>query len=114
MGSIWVEGDLWRVIAPTDAGPFRWGAGGEVVSWESRNEGKSWKRALTYTKDSPRNHTYVRRPVQAKDPFYAMWTDGNPERITQCNLFFADSKGNVYRMPYNMSEDYAKPELVKY
>lgn len=114
MGSLWVEGGLWRVIAPTGDGPFRWGAGGEVVAWESRNQGKKWKRAITYTKDSPRNHTYVRRPVNAKDPFYAMWTDGNPERITRCYLYFADSKGNVFRMPYKMKKDFARPEPVNY
>lgn len=107
-GSLWIEDGMWRVIAPTDDGPFRWGAGGEIVSWESKNEGKTWKRAITYTKDSPRNHTYVRRPVNAKDPFYSMWTDGNTERITKCYMYIGDSKGNVYQLPYKMKNDNEK------
>ena len=114
MGSIWIEGDLWRIIAPTDPGPYLWGAGGEVVSWESRNAGKTWKRKITYTMNSPRNHTYVRRPLNAKDPFYAFWTDGNVERISKCYLYFGDSRGNVYRLPYNMKTEFAVPERIKY
>jgi hypothetical protein len=65
-GSIYVEDGLWRIIAPTSPGPQYWGTGGEVESWISKNNGKTWKKEYEYTKNSPRNNSYVRRPVNAK------------------------------------------------
>ncbi len=112
-GSIWVEGREWTVIAPTDAGPQKWCTGGEVVMWKSRNAGKSWKRIAVLTSDSRYNHGYVRRPAVWCDPFYGFWADGNPERITQSTLYFTDSEGNVMMLPYDMKEEWAKPEPYK-
>jgi hypothetical protein len=111
-GSIWVEGNTWMVIAPTDPGPQKWGTGGEVVSWESNNRGATWKRKYTYTKDSPRNHGYVRRPVKAKDPFYCMWADGHSDIFSISQLYFGDSQGNIYMMPYQMRNDWEKPVKI--
>lgn len=111
-GSIWVEGDRWTVIAPTDSGPQKWGTGGEVVSWESSDRGITWKRKHTYTKDSPRNQGYIRRPVSAKDPFYCMWSDGHSDIFSISNLYFGDSEGNVYMMPYQMQHDWEKPVKI--
>ena len=113
-GSLYVEGSLWRVIAPTAAGPQYWGTGGEVESWISTNSGKTWKKEHVYTKDSPRNHSYMRRPVNAVDPFYTYWADGNPDCLSISNFYFADSKGNVYRLPYNMKEEWERPEVMNY
>ena len=108
-GSIWVDSHLWTVIAPTDAGPQKWGTGGEIVMWQSGDKGKTWKRVKTLTSNSPYNHGYVRRPLNAKDPFFGFWADGNPERITRSTLYFTDSKGNVYSLPYDMKEEWAAP-----
>lgn len=113
-GSLYVEGKLWRVIAPTAAGPQRWGTGGEVESWVSTNTGKTWIKEHVYTKDSPRNHSYMRRPVDAKEPFYTYWADGNPDYLSISNFYFGDSKGNVYRLPYTMKEDWEKPVKMDY
>lgn len=113
-GSLYIEGNLWRVIAPTATGPQRWGTGGEVESWTSVNRGKTWAKEHVYTKDSPRNHGYTRRPVNAADPFYTYWADGNPDYLSISNLYFGDSKGNVYRLPYKMKEDWEYPEKVDY
>ena len=115
-GSIWVEGKTWTVIAPTEPGPEKWGQGGEIESWVTRNGGKTWKRALRYTANSPMNHCYVRRPVQSKDPFWCFWADGNADVFSISHFFFADSKGNVYRLPYKMAPDqeWAKPEPVQF
>ena len=113
-GSIYVEGDLWRVIAPTAPGPQRWGTGGEVESWVSTDAGKTWVKEHVYTKDSPRNHSYMRRPVNAREPFYTFWADGNPDGLSISNLYFADSKGNVFRLPYQMREEWEKPEIMNF
>ena len=115
-GSIWVDGKTWTVIAPTAPGPQKWGQGGEVESWVSRNNGKTWKLAVRYTANSPLNHCYVRRPVDCKDPFWCFWADGNSDVFSISHFFFADSKGNVFRLPYEIApdEEWVKPEPVTF
>lgn len=56
----------------------------------------------------------MRRPVNATDPFYTYWADGNPDCLSISNFYFADSKGNVFRLPYNMKEEWERPEHVDY
>ena len=115
-GSLWVDGKTWTVIAPTAPGPQRWGQGGEIESWVSRNGGKSWKKAIRYTANSPMNHCYVRRPVDGKDPFWCFWADGSADVFSISRFYFADSKGNVFRLPYEMPADqeWAVPEKVEF
>ena len=113
-GSLFVDGELWRLIAPTEPGPQYWGTGGEVVSWVSKDAGNTWNKEYQYTKLSPRNHSYMRRPVDAKDPFYTYWADGNSDCFSISYLYMGDSKGNVYRLPYVMSADWVKPEKIDY
>jgi len=67
-GSIWVEADgTWRIIGPTEPGPQRWGVGGEIAVWTSRDQGKTWNKVRDVTRNSPRNHSYVRKVFNA-DP----------------------------------------------
>jgi len=100
MGQLWIEGDLWRILAPTEAGPQRWGTGGEIALWESRDSGKSWAKMRDVTSNSKNNHTYVRRPLNAHDDFYAFWADGNANEFSQSNLYFTNRDGsNVKQMP---------------
>jgi len=113
-GSIYVEGRKWVVIAPFESGATKWGTGGEIVSYVSLNQGKSWKKAIQYTKDSPRNHGYVRRPEYARDPFYCFWADGNPDVVSISYLYFADSKGRVWRLPYEAQDEWIQPEPVEF
>ena len=113
-GSIWTDGKEWTVLIPSDTGPQRWGAGGEIVRWVSRNRGKTWKRDFTLTCDSPRNHGYVRRPLRAADGFYAFWADGNPDMPSPSRLYFCTKEGKVYRMPADMTEEWAYPEEMRY
>ena len=115
-GSLWVEGKTWTVIAPTGVGPQKWGQGGELESWVSRNGGRTWKRAIRYTANSPLNHCYVRRPELCKDPFWCFWADGNADVFSISHFFFADSRGNVYRFPYEIApdEEWVKPEPMHY
>lgn len=116
MGSLYVLRDQWLVIAPTEVGPQKWGAGGEMVLWSSRDEGKTWIRQRNVTQGSEFNHSYARRPQHAKDPFFALWADGNPNALSPSRLYFSDSTGQkVFRLPYTFPAgvDTASPERLK-
>jgi hypothetical protein len=64
------------------------------------------------THDSPYNHTFVRRPVNAHPGFYAFWADGDARKPSDSRLYFCTKAGEVYRLPPHMDGDFAKPELV--
>ncbi|MFA7492013.1 MAG: BNR-4 repeat-containing protein [Proteiniphilum sp.] len=102
-GSIWVTEEKWTVIGPTENSPQPWGGGGEIVIWESMDKGDTWKRVKQITNNSPRNHNYVRKVVNGVDPFMYFWADGNPDEPSKSQMFFGDSKGNVYSLPYTMT-----------
>jgi hypothetical protein len=109
-GSLFMEGDLWRVMGPTGKAPQRYGTGGEVELWTSRDEGVTWRMEKQVTRGSRFNHSYVRRPEQASDPFAAFWADGSPASITESHLYFADREGNhVWELPYDMGGGTAVP-----
>jgi hypothetical protein len=115
MGQLWIEGDRWRILAPTETGAHRWGSGGEVALWESTDAGDTWTRTRMVTEDSPLNHGYVRRPLRANPEFYALWADGHPDVLSPSHLYFTNYDGDkVYRLPYEMTQDFAKPELVSF
>jgi hypothetical protein len=116
MGSLYVMKDEWLVVAPTGVGPQPWGTGGEMVLWASQDEGKTWTRRTAITRNSEFNHSYARRPVNARDPFFAFWADGNPAQLSPSRLYFTDSTGKrVWRLPYTFPEGatVAEPELLK-
>jgi len=97
-GSLYIEPDgTWRLIAPTDPGPQPWGQGGEIVVWTSRDQGATWVRGANLTHDSPRNHGYVRHPVNADPDFYALWADGDARAESKSSLYFCrrDSKAAI-------------------
>ncbi len=113
-GSLYLEEDLWRVIGPTERGPQPIGSGGEVAIWASKDQGKTWVRQRHVTRGSPVNHNYVRRPVGAHPDFYAFWADGNPDKFSPSHLYFANRTGDaVWRLPYQMPEEFARPERLK-
>jgi len=114
-GSLYIEPDgAWQVIAPTEPGPQPYNPGGEMVRWESKDQGTSWKKIATLTHGSTMNHTYARRPLNAQPDFYAIWADGNAREASECSLYFTTQKGNqVWRMPRKMEGDFGKPELVE-
>ena len=112
-GSIWVDGKNWTVVFPSEPGPQLWGAGGELAIWKTCNAGKSWKKALQMTANSPSNHGYVRRSYGGADPFSYFWCDGNPDRITDVHIYFGDSKGNMWMLPYDMTEEWETPAVYK-
>ena len=106
MGQLWVEGDTWRILGPTETGPQRWGTGGEVALWESTDSGKTWVKKKQLTENSEYNHSYVRRPLNAHPDFYALWADGNPDTFSPSKLYYTDRDGkSAHQMPYWMPLD---------
>lgn len=111
MGSLYLEVDAWRVYIPAVKGPQPYHGGGELAIWQSTDQGHSWEKSQQITRGSPRNHNYARRPIGATDPFFAFWSDGDPTELSRCYLYFADSTGTqVFRLPYEMKEQFATPE----
>ncbi len=113
MGSLYLRGGGdWTIVAPTDPGPQPWGTGGEMVVWSSADRGRTWKRVRTLTRNSPRNHAYARRPVDAHPGFWAFWADGNPDAFSKSHLYFTTRDGRVFRLPPKMTGPTATPEPV--
>lgn len=110
MGSLYIEQGVWRVIAPIAVGPQHWGTGGEMALWESRDGGRTWEEKRRITTNSPRNHSYARRPLRAADPFYAFWADGDPDAFSPSHLHFCDSRGVAHTLPYVMGKGTAVVE----
>lgn len=114
-GSLYIEPDgAWRIIAPTEPGPQRYCTGGEMVMWISRDQGQRWKKLRQLTSDSPFNHTYARRPVNAHPDFYALWADGHAKQPSDSSLYFTDKAGtHVWRLPPLMKEEFERPQIVR-
>ena len=114
MGSIFVDaGGSWRIIGPTEQGPQVYNPGGEIAEWTSDDAGMSWCRSRALTANSPYNHTYVRRPVNAQPDFAAFWADGHGREESPSRLYFYNAvEKQVYRLPWTMSGDSARPEPV--
>jgi len=114
MGSLWIDNDnTWHIIAPTETGPQPYNPGGEIAFWSSRDQGKTWCKTKQLTTRSERNHTYVRRPLNAHPEFFAFWADGHGRKPSISNLYFCDKQGHVRRLPEKMDTDFATPQLVK-
>ncbi|MEJ2700817.1 MAG: BNR-4 repeat-containing protein [Sedimentisphaerales bacterium] len=114
MGSLYIEDDgTWRIIGPTERGPQPYNPGGEMAMWISHDEGASWTKARQLTRNSPFNHTYARRPVNAHPDFYAIWADGHGRKPSKSSLYFCDKQGNVYVLPREMIGDLARPKLLE-
>jgi len=113
-GSLYLEPDgLWRVIGPTETGPQAYNPGGEVAMWTSSDEGQTWRRVKQLTRASRFNHTFVRRPVDAHQEFYAFWADGHGREPSESYLYFTNQRGDhVWRLPAKMNSDFAKPEIA--
>lgn len=111
-GSLYIEENLWRIIAPATPGPQPYCTGGEVSMWVSENEGQSWKLERKMTSESQYNHTYIRRPLNAHPEFYAFWADGNALEPSPSRLYFGTKQGEVFRLPYKMLNNFATPERI--
>ena len=113
VGSLYLEADgTWRIIGPTEPGPQPHCTGGEVAMWISRDRGEGWRKERLVTRGSLRNHTYVRKPVNAHPDFYAFWADGNPLEPSESRLYFASQAGDVWMLPETMTGASARPVRV--
>jgi hypothetical protein len=112
-GSLFVKGNEWMVVAPTEDSPQKWGAGGEIVIWKSFDKGKTWKKTQQITSNSVRNHNYIRKVASGKDPFYFFWADGNPDTLSPSQMYFGNSKGEIWQLPYRMEKDFETPKKIK-
>jgi hypothetical protein len=87
MGSIYISGRKMKLVAPTENSPQKWGVGGEIVLWESRNSRQNLEKTKNITENSTYNHSYVRRPVNYKPPFSFFWADGHPHEFSKSQIF---------------------------
>ena len=109
MGSIYADNGLIQIIAPTEKGPQSYNPGGEVVIWESKDQGLNWKLNQQLTVGSPKNHTYIRSPKNPHSDFYAIWADGHGRQPSQSDLYFCDKQGHVFKMPRTFEANVIKP-----
>jgi hypothetical protein len=85
-----------------------------MAMWLSRDRGRSWTRTRQLTRDSARNHSYARAPVNAHPDFYALWADGDAKKPSESSLYFTNRAGSrVWRLPVAMKEDFARPEAAR-
>ncbi len=113
-GALYIEGPRWQVIGPMLVGPQRYGTGGEMAIVQSDDDGLTWSKPRAVTAGSAFNHSYARRPLHAADPFFAYWADGDAHAFSPSRLYFADRAGErVWRLPQEMTDDLAPPELVR-
>jgi hypothetical protein len=113
MGSLFITGKTWKLVAPTFSGPQKWGVGGELEIWQSTDNGENWTKISKLTENSEYNHSYVRRPVDYKAPFCFFWASGHPHEFSKSELYFGDFEGNIWKLPYEMDEDFEKPLKIK-
>ena len=114
MGSLIITDLEWRVIGPTEPGPQVYGTGGEIALWISRDEGVIWNKERNITSNSQNNNSFVRHPLNAQKDFYALWTDGNADKLSISHLYFTNEKcDKVWMLPYEMKEDFEKPMRIK-
>ncbi|MCA9136223.1 MAG: BNR-4 repeat-containing protein [Planctomycetales bacterium] len=113
MGELWLlADDDWRVIGPTADGPQAYNPGGEVVMWQSRDFGETWNVMRQLTRNSPMNHGYVRRALDADPAFIAIWADGHGRMPSDSHLYFSNADGDVFQLPDTMESETAKPVKV--
>ncbi len=115
MGSLYIQPDRWLIIGPTQNGPQAWQTGGEMALWSSQDQGLTWTMLRQITTNSVYSHTYARRPLNAKDPFFVFWADGDPTQVTPSRLYFSNSDGtHVWQLPYDMTSPLTSPQEISF
>jgi hypothetical protein len=114
MGSLYISGNTWKIIGPTESGKEKYVTGGEMALWISKDEGKTWIKEINITKNSIRNNSHARRPENANSKFYSFWADGDAKKISISKLYFTDETcTKVWELPYDMKKDFEKPLRIK-
>ena len=55
----------------------------------------------------------MRRPLNAHPDFYALWADGDAFGESESHLYFANRKGQVFRLPAVMTSEAERPVRVR-
>jgi hypothetical protein len=113
MGSLYISEEKWSIVGPTENGPQAWGVGGEIAIWQSTDEGDNWEKSLTLTGNSELSHSYVRRPVNFQEPFCFFWADGHSHLYSKSELYFGNFKGEIWKLPYKMQDDFEQAIRIK-
>jgi hypothetical protein len=114
LGSLYITGDVWKIIGPTEPGPQKYGTGGEIALWESKDKGLTWEKNKNITTNSLWNNSNARRPVNAAREFYSFWANGDPGKLSVSQLYFTDESCNrVWVLPYKMTKNFEKPKRIK-
>jgi len=108
MGSLYLSDSIWTIVAPTTDGPQKYAGGGEIVIWVSNDQGKHWQMQRQISRNSTSNHSYIRRPVNAKASFQFFWADGKGHTFSPSFLYFGDFEGNIWQMPYHLTKSEEK------
>jgi hypothetical protein len=109
-GSLYIAGDRWTVVGPTEPGPQPIGTGGDIAVWCSDDAGRTWRKDRQLTHGSRFNHSYARRPLDAAEPFSVFWADGDPNHFGESRLYFGSLGTSKYWMlPYDMDGQFATP-----
>lgn len=105
MGSLFIHGTNWTIVAPTITGKFPYSTGGEIAIWSSIDSGKSWVLDKQLTRESPGNHSFVRSVQNGRSPFCYLWADGNPNQFSISKLYYGNLDGEIFEMPYKMNSN---------
>ncbi|WP_373497095.1 BNR-4 repeat-containing protein [Aquiflexum sp.] len=114
MGSIFIDksGD-WVIVGPTEPGPQKFNTGGEMAMWKSKDKGKTWKLHKQLTRNSEQNHSYARKPLLMHPDFVAFWADGHGRKPSESRLYFTNSKGQVFQLPWKMESEFVRVSRMK-
>jgi len=114
VGALFITDDGWSVIGPSEPGRLKYRTGGEIVNWIGTDDGATWVKATDLTFNSQVNNSFVKRPVNYNRRFYALWTDGDADKLSPSHLYFTDQKcRKVWMLPYDMISDFVKPVRIR-
>lgn len=112
-GALYLDGDRWTLIAPTEPGAFPYTTGGGIAVWTSEDAGDTWQKQRQLTHDQERNHTYVRRGQVMHPGFAAFWADGKTLEPGASNLYFSNQAADrVFMLPPEIEGNSAQPIAV--
>ena len=112
--ALYTIGKKWIVVGPSEPGPQKYAAGGEMALWESADQGVTWQKTRQITSGSKFNNSYARRPLYANNEFYSWWADRNAYEFSESRIYFTNSRFNkVYMLPFRMKKDYERPVVVR-
>ena len=73
--------------------------------WQSSDQGRTWNKQRELTRrESDEPHL---RPasLNAHPDFFAIWADGHGRKPSDSPIYFANSTGDVFQLPENMTSD---------